>query len=105
MHFKLLAEYRDVLLREENRLATGLSEEHTHRFLAAFIGVAEQVRVQYLWRPNLPDEDDNFIMEIAVAASPCTIVTHNVRDFRGGEQVFAGIRIARPAEVLKTGGH
>ncbi len=105
MHFKLLAEYRDVLLREENRLATGLSEEHTHRFLAAFIGVAEQIQVQYLWRPNLPDEDDNFIMEIAVAASPCTIVTYNVRDFRRGEQVFAGIRIAQPAEVLRTGGH
>ncbi len=53
----------------------------------------------------LPDEDDSFIMEIAVAASPCTIVTHSVRDFSRSEQVLAGIRVAQPADVLRTGGH
>lgn len=105
VHFKLVAEYRDVLLREENLSATGLSAEPVHRFLAAYVGIADEVSVQYLWRPNLPDEDDNFVMEIAIAASPCTIVTHNVRDFLRGERMFAGIQVARPSEILKTRGH
>ncbi len=92
-----LGEALEKLNNSENYSIVDLTPE--------IVGVAEQIQVQYLWRPNLPDEDDNFIMEIAVAASPCTIVTYNVRDFRRGEQVFAGIRIAQPAEVLRTGGH
>ena len=43
---------------------------------------------RYLWRPNLKDEGDNFIMEIAVAAWPCTIVTHNLKDFVRAELRF-----------------
>ncbi len=105
LHFKLLAEYRDVLLRAEHRLATGLSEDQVHRFLAALVGVADEVPVRYLWRPNLRDENDNFVVEIAVAASPCTIVNHNVRDFSSSERLFAGVRIARPVEVLNPGAH
>ena len=81
VHFKLIAEYRDLLLRKENLAATGLGEDQVDRFLSAYVGLAEDVQVHYLWRPNLTDEDDNFIMEIAIAASPCTIVTHNMRDF------------------------
>lgn len=104
IHYKLLAEYRDVLLRSENRLATGLNEVRIERFLAALVGVAEEVPVQYLWRPNLPDEDDNYILKIAVAASPCTIVTHNVRDFQRGEHRFAGVELARPVDLLNIGG-
>jgi len=105
LHYKLLAEYRDVLMRDENRLATGLSSDQVQRFPAALVGVSEEVRVRYLWRPNLRDEDDNFIVEIALAASPCTIVTHNVQDFCGGEQRFTGVELARPVEVLKPGVH
>lgn len=103
LHFKLLAEYRDVLMRPEIRLATGLSELRIERFLAALVGVADEVAVQYLWRPNLRDEDDNFIVEIAVAASPCTIVTHNVRDFRQSELKFANVHLANPAQLLNAG--
>jgi hypothetical protein len=43
--------------------------------LAHLVTSAFEVEVRYLWRPNLKDEGDNFIMEIAVAAWPCTIVT------------------------------
>jgi len=92
-------------MRDENRLATGLSSDQVQRFPAALVGVSEEVRVRYLWRPNLRDEDDNFIVEIALAASPCTIVTHNVQDFCGGEQRFTGVELARPVEVLKPGVH
>ena len=64
------------------------------------VAEAEDVRVDYLWRPNLKDEGDNFIMEIAVAAPPCTIVTHNVRDFIAGELRFHDVWIKTPQQIL-----
>ena len=105
VHFKLIAEYRDLLLRKENLAATGLGEDQVDRFLSAYVGLAEEVQVHYLWRPNLTDEDDNFIMEIAIAASPCTIVTHNMRDFLQAERQFAGIRVLQPAALLQSRHH
>lgn len=44
------------------------------------------------------EEGDNFVYEIAVAAAPCTIATHNIRDFVGGELKLAGIYVRTPAE-------
>jgi hypothetical protein len=65
--------------------------------------VAEEVTVRFLWRPNLLDEGDNFVVEIAVAAQPCTIVTHNVRDFHTGELQFPAVFVKRPQEIVQQG--
>jgi predicted nucleic acid-binding protein len=43
--------------------------------------------VYHAWRPNLPDEADNHLLELAVAAQADAIVTRNLRDpmvFRAG---------------------
>ncbi len=99
MHYKLASEYAAVL----NRSLVGssdLSPVQVERFIASLTGVAEEVRVRFLWRPNLPDEGDNFIYEIALAASPCTIVTHNVRDFRNPEIRWPGVIVQTPQQVL-----
>jgi hypothetical protein len=69
-------------------------------FLGAFVGVAEEVDVRFLWRPNLPDESDNFVYELAVAASPATIVTHNIRDFRAAEIEWPSVAIKTPYQVI-----
>ncbi|MBX9458829.1 MAG: PIN domain-containing protein [Rhizobium sp.] len=45
------------------------------------------------WRPNLTDEADNHVMELAVAANATMIVTQNVRDIIRPEQVIE--RMAR----------
>ena len=36
------------------------------------------VVVYYGWCPNLPDEADNHLIELALAGGPATIVTHNL---------------------------
>jgi len=100
MHYKLLTEYRDVLGRAETINALAFSWEDIEKILARMVAEAEDVRVDYLWRPNLKDEGDNFIMEIAVAAPPCTIVTHNVRDFIAGELRFHEVWIKTPQQIL-----
>jgi len=89
-HYKLLSEYREVLMRMVNRGELLFSSDRIERFLAALVSVAQEVEVRYLWRPNLPDEADNFVFEAAFAASPATIITHNVRDFRQPELVWPG---------------
>ena len=57
--------------------------------------------VYYLWRPNLPDEGDNHILELAVAGGAESIVTQNIRDFRRSELRFPGIAVLTPEEFLQ----
>lgn len=98
-HHKLWWEYRDVLRRMQSTGEIAYSWRRIERLLAALAGVSEEVEVRYLWRPNLPDESDNFVFEVAFAASPATIVTHNIRDFRG-ELLWSGVLVKTPREVL-----
>lgn len=99
-HYKLLAEYREVLFRMVRGGELAYTLLQTERFLAALITVSEEIEVRYLWRPNLPDEDDNFIYEAAVAASPATIVTHNIRDFRRPQIKWPGVLVRTPQQIL-----
>ena len=72
-----------------------------HRAISCgLMTVSEEVEVRYLWRPHLPDEEDNFIYEAAFAASPATIVTHNVRDFRKPEIEWSAVLIKTPKQIL-----
>ena len=105
-HYKLLAEYREVLFRMARHGELGYSRDQVERLLAALVTAAQEVEVRYLWRPNLPDEGDNFVYEVAFAASPATIVTHNVRDFRKPEIEWPGVLVKTPQQILiEASGH
>jgi hypothetical protein len=39
-------------------------------------------------------------MEIAIAASPCSIVTHNLRDFVNAELRFPQVPLLTPGQLL-----
>jgi predicted nucleic acid-binding protein len=60
------------------------------------------VRIYFLWRPNLPDEADNHIVELAIAGGAEAIVTNNTSDLRGGELSFPQLQVLTPARFLKT---
>jgi len=68
--------------------------------LGAFLSVAEWVKVYFLWRPNLPDEADNHLIELALAGSAEIIVTNNLADLRNGELRFPGLKILSPNQFL-----
>ena len=87
-------------MRMVNRGELVFSSDRIERFQAALVSVAQEVEVRYLWRPNLPDEADNFVFEAAFAASPATIITHNVRDFRQPELVWPGVLVKTPQQIL-----
>ena len=97
----LLSEYEDLLGRTELFRNSLLSARERERLFEAFLSVCEWVRIYYGWRPNLRDEADNHLLELAIAGGASSIVTHNVVDFRRAELQFPQIRILSPREFIK----
>ena len=96
----LSAEYESVLARAEPFAASPIDESERDALWAALASRCQWVRVYYLWRPNLPDEADNHVVELAVAGGAELIVTHNTRDFERAELHFPGLRVLRPGELI-----
>ena len=96
----LFLEYEDVLLRAEQRLATGMCEVEVAGFLAAFASASEGVEVHFRWRPQLGDPADEMVLEAAVNGRADALVTHNVSDFAEAVVRF-GLRVATPGAFLK----
>ena len=95
----LWLEYQDLLGRPVWGEATSSAERL--EVLAALASQGRWVRVYYGWRPNLPDEADNHLIELALAGGAMAIVTHNVRDLRGGDLRLGVLRILTPAQLLE----
>ena len=67
-------------------------------FLDYFCSVGHLQSIFFLWRPLLPDPKDDSVLELAVAAGCKTVVTFNIRGFRGGEGL--GVSARRPGAFL-----
>jgi putative PIN family toxin of toxin-antitoxin system len=98
---KLFLEFEDVLGRSELFDRSILNATEREELADALFSVSEWMETFFLWRPNLPDEADNHLIELAVAGGATSIVTHNVRDFRSGELRFPQIAMETPAEFIK----
>jgi len=96
----LMIEYEAVMTRPEHLAAAGLSTRDIEVLLDAIAAVAEPVTLAYLWRPTLPDEDDDMVLEAAVNGRADAIVTFNRRDFDIAVQQF-GITVLSPGEAVK----
>lgn len=98
----LLAEYEDVLCRPALFKNCLLSEAERLNFLDDFLSVCEWVSVYYLWRPNLRDEADNHVLELAVAGGAQAIVTGNTADFEQTALKFPAIAVVTPRSFLNN---
>jgi predicted nucleic acid-binding protein len=95
----LLIEYEAVMTRLEHLNAAGLTAAEVGSLLDAVAAVADQVRLAFLWRPLLPDIDDDMVLETAVNGRADGIATFNRRDFALATQHF-GIAVLSPAGAL-----
>lgn len=98
----LLAEYEDVLGRAEIFAGSVLSAKERNDVFDGFLNRCRWVEVFYAWRANLPDEADNHLIELAVAAQADAIVTRNQRDVSRGELKFPTVRVLTPEQCLEA---
>ncbi len=101
MGVALFAEYESLLSRKDLFLDCPLDKGERDELLDAFLSDCRWVSIYFLWRPNLPDESDNHLVELAAAGGASVIVTNNVRDFEGEQMDFLNIRAVTPGTFIK----
>lgn len=97
----LFLEYEDVVKRERILKLCPLSSSEIRDLLDAFYSVCQWVQIYYLWRPNLVDEGDNFLIELALAGNAEYIITNNAQDFKNSELNFPELLIVKPEVILR----
>jgi putative PIN family toxin of toxin-antitoxin system len=102
MGANLLAEYEELIQRESLWRGLPVTVKERETLLDDFCAAAIWHPVYFRWRPNLPDADDDHVLELAIASGAEHLVTHNTRDFARGELKFTVPRVVTPARHLKT---
>lgn len=97
----LMFEYEDVLGREALFAECRLNQDERETLFDVFLSRCRWVKTYYAWRPNLRDEGDNHVVELAVASGAAGVVTWNARDFAGMELKFPNVRWWNPPALLK----
>jgi putative PIN family toxin of toxin-antitoxin system len=93
----LYIEWQQVLTRPEH-LPPGRTLDEVRRYLRSLASESHLQEIHFLWRPFLRDADDDMVLELAFAAGCPYIVTHNVKDFHGSEQL--GVATITPRDFL-----
>lgn len=94
----LVLEYEEVLLRELPNLS--ISTTDIQEIIDFYCSVATHHQIFFLWRPYLPDPEDDMVLKLAVKAGCDSVVTYNVRDFVGVERF--GMNVTKPAKFLQS---
>ena len=98
----LMAEYEDVLGRTDLFTDSVLSAKERDEVFDGFLNRCRWVEVFFAWRPNLPDEADNHLIELGVAARADAIITRNLRGISHGELKFPSLRVLTPEHCLEA---
>lgn len=103
MGTSLFHEYESVFGREHLFKNCPVPVSKREILFNAFMATCQWVHLYYLWRPNLKDEGDNHVLELAIAGNAAAIITKNVKDFRNGQLLFPHVHILKPEQLLKEG--
>ena len=97
----LLTEFEAVLSRDALFARSRLSAVERATLLDTFLALCEWTKIYFLWHPNIADESDNHLIELAVAGDASHIVTRNERDFCNSQLRFHALRVLSPEDFLK----
>lgn len=98
----LFHEYEDVCQRSEIQNKCSLTQDEIAELLNAYYSICHWVPIYFLWRPNSIDENDNFLIELALAGNGTHIVTNNIRDLQNIELKFPDLEIVKPEELMRS---
>jgi putative PIN family toxin of toxin-antitoxin system len=98
----LYLEYEAVMNRQDILDKCQLGQSVIEELLDGFLSVSRWVNIYYSWRPNLRDEGDNHVLELAIAGNAQMIATNNLRDFRGSELSFPQLQILSPYQIIRS---
>ena len=74
MSIALYAEYEDVLNRDTPFSTGHLNRKERLELMDIFMATTQYAKVYFNWRPNLKDEGDNHLIELAIAGGSQAIV-------------------------------
>ncbi|MFN9874829.1 MAG: putative toxin-antitoxin system toxin component, PIN family [Pseudanabaena sp.] len=97
----LFLEYESVILREEIITQCTLTKQEIFTLIDAFMSVCQWIDIYYLWRPNLRDEADNHLIELAIAGNAQIIATKNIKDFLNSDLIFPNLSILKPEQIIR----
>ena len=92
-----ILEYEDVIQHQRDEV--GLSLAEVTALIDSLCALAHHHEIYFLWRPSLPDANDELVLELAVSAHCAYIVTHNLADFKGVEKF--GLKAVTPGMFLQ----
>ncbi len=92
----LVLEYEDVLSRFVPEL--GFNQSDVATLIDYIASKAIHQEIHYLWRPFLRDPKDSMVLEAAFNSQAKWIITYNLRDFRGSQEL--GITAIEPNDFL-----
>ncbi len=96
----LVLEYEAVMCRAEHLRVSELSLAEVESLLDSICRIATEVMIQWYWRPQLDDPDDEMVLEIAINGKAEAIVTFNRADFARAAKRF-GLLVLSPREALE----
>jgi uncharacterized protein len=102
MGLSLFCEYESVTARQSILSLCPLSVDEVLQLFQAFMSVCEWVNIYYLWRPNLKDEADNHLIELAIAGNASILVTNNLKDFQNTQLLFPNLLVLSPQALLRN---
>jgi predicted nucleic acid-binding protein len=94
-------EYQEVLTRDKSLQDFELTLNDVEKFLRFIAYIGKPFEIYFLLRPNLKDEKDNKLVELAVTSQSDYLITSNIRDFKDAELKFDQLKIITPAEFVK----
>lgn len=97
----LYLEFEDVLARDPIFERSAFTPKERQNFFDDFCSICEWVHIHYRWRPNLRDEGDNHVIELAIAGGAEILVTNNKNDFKRSDLVLPDIKILNAQEFME----
>ena len=93
-------EYQDVLTREKSLKDFGLQLSDVEKFLRFIAYIGKPFNIFFLFRPNLKDEKDNMLVELAITSQSDYLITSNIKDFKNAQLKFDQLNIVTPSEFI-----